>query len=217
MTKTKVAVRRRRDAAASQASILEGAVRVFADKGPEGASMRDLARAAGVSQGLLHHHFGSKRELWEEVKRHAVRKYAERQQPQIAAVEIDARWVHDALRGFFELYRDNPDLQRLGQWAQVKGEDERWEGEDEVFAPIFRGAQEAQRQGLVRTDVALPFIFLAFGGMIYWWFMNKARLRPSLGLDPADPDLDERVFAAACQIVGASPSPPPAKSRERRK
>lgn len=46
-----------------RARIREAAVRLFADNGIDGATVRDIAAAAGVSPGLVRHHFGSKESL----------------------------------------------------------------------------------------------------------------------------------------------------------
>jgi TetR/AcrR family transcriptional regulator, cholesterol catabolism regulator len=43
--------------------ILDHATEVFCDKGYEGASMRDLSRASGMSLAGLYHYFGSKERL----------------------------------------------------------------------------------------------------------------------------------------------------------
>lgn len=47
----------------SRARILEGALRVFVRRGYEGATVREIAREAGVSQGLMYHYFEGKQEL----------------------------------------------------------------------------------------------------------------------------------------------------------
>jgi TetR/AcrR family transcriptional regulator len=44
--------------------ILDAALRAFADAGFEAMSVRELTRALGVSHNLVHHHFGSKHDLW---------------------------------------------------------------------------------------------------------------------------------------------------------
>src|SRR5215813_8129954 len=44
--------------------ILEAATRSFAELGYAGTSTAGIARAAGVTQPLVHHHFGSKEGLW---------------------------------------------------------------------------------------------------------------------------------------------------------
>jgi len=47
----------------ARARIRDAALRLFAERGIEGATIRDIARAAGVSGGLVRHHFGSKEDL----------------------------------------------------------------------------------------------------------------------------------------------------------
>jgi TetR/AcrR family transcriptional regulator, regulator of cefoperazone and chloramphenicol sensitivity len=47
----------------ARARIRDAAIALFAERGIEGATIRDIAQAAGVSSGLLRHHFGSKEGL----------------------------------------------------------------------------------------------------------------------------------------------------------
>jgi AcrR family transcriptional regulator len=47
----------------ARARIRDAAIELFADKGIDGATIRDIAQAADVSSGLLRHHFGSKEGL----------------------------------------------------------------------------------------------------------------------------------------------------------
>jgi len=47
----------------ARARIRDAAIELFADHGVEGATIRDIAQKAGVSSGLLRHHFGSKEGL----------------------------------------------------------------------------------------------------------------------------------------------------------
>ncbi|WFP63605.1 TetR/AcrR family transcriptional regulator [Mesorhizobium sp. WSM4904] len=48
-----------------RAQIIEGARRVFIDKGFEAASMNDITREAGVSKGTIYVYFANKEELFE--------------------------------------------------------------------------------------------------------------------------------------------------------
>ena len=54
--------------------ILDAAASVFGSEGYMGASMNAVARAAGVSKGLLHYHFRSKEHLLIEAQRVAFRR-----------------------------------------------------------------------------------------------------------------------------------------------
>lgn len=58
----------------ARARIRDAAIRLFADRGAEGTSVRDIAQEAGVSPGLLRHHFGSKEALREACDRHVMER-----------------------------------------------------------------------------------------------------------------------------------------------
>jgi len=47
----------------ARARIREAALTLFAERGIQGTTIRDIARAAGVSGGLVRHHFGAKDDL----------------------------------------------------------------------------------------------------------------------------------------------------------
>ena len=64
-TKTKLTAPKRRQA------IVEASRPLFAQNGFRGTSVRDIARAADVSEALLYKHFASKDELYEEVMDYA--------------------------------------------------------------------------------------------------------------------------------------------------
>src|ERR1700749_5240899 len=55
--------KRRRDPEASRAAILEAAREVFNERGYARATIREIARRAGVTHGLVMRHFGSKEQL----------------------------------------------------------------------------------------------------------------------------------------------------------
>lgn len=69
----------------ARARIREAALRVFAERGVSGATIRGIAEAAGVSAGLVQHYFGSK-----EALRRACDEYA---------VDVMTRTKQDALEG----------------------------------------------------------------------------------------------------------------------
>lgn len=58
---------RPRDAAATRAALLDAAARLFAERGFDRTTVRDIAGLAGVSQALLFRYFGSKDALFATV------------------------------------------------------------------------------------------------------------------------------------------------------
>ncbi len=67
-----------RDGGAKRRQIMDGARTVFFSAGFDGASMNDVARAAGVSKGTLYAYFESKEELFKEIIRAEKAQTAER-------------------------------------------------------------------------------------------------------------------------------------------
>jgi AcrR family transcriptional regulator len=55
------------DAADTKELLLEAALGLFADKGYEGTSVRDIARSVGLSESVLYAHFSSKRAIFDAV------------------------------------------------------------------------------------------------------------------------------------------------------
>lgn len=58
---------RRRDSAASREALLDAAVELFAERGYDRTTVRDIAGRAGVNQALLFRYFGSKEALFAAV------------------------------------------------------------------------------------------------------------------------------------------------------
>ncbi|MBS9476752.1 TetR/AcrR family transcriptional regulator [Ancylobacter sp. VKM B-3255] len=61
------AARRGRDGTVTRARIEAEALTLFAQKGVDGTSVRDIAQATGLSEGALYRHFPSKEELAREL------------------------------------------------------------------------------------------------------------------------------------------------------
>jgi AcrR family transcriptional regulator len=56
----------------ARARIRDAAIRLFADRGIDATTVRDIAKEAGVSPGLLRHHFGSKEDLRDACDRYTL-------------------------------------------------------------------------------------------------------------------------------------------------
>lgn len=82
--------------------LVNAALHLFAEKGYDGASIRDIARRAGVTEALVYHYFRSKEHLFEEVIK--ARSFA----PVLRRVLSEAREEHPStvLRRVLEEFLD---------------------------------------------------------------------------------------------------------------
>lgn len=85
-----------------RSQILDAAAELFAERGYEGVSMRDIARVVGVTQANLYYHFAGKADLIEATLAHVFGAAAERLQAWLAdhpddQVRAFVRWLVEAL------------------------------------------------------------------------------------------------------------------------
>jgi TetR/AcrR family fatty acid metabolism transcriptional regulator len=81
-------------------SLLEAATAVFVEKGLHEASMSDIAREAGVSDGLLYRYFENKRALLDAV----LREFYERLLARLESEVFRHKKIEDQLRRLIELH-----------------------------------------------------------------------------------------------------------------
>jgi len=75
-------------------SILDAASVVFAESGFEGASTAEIARRAGVSEGLIYRYFRNKRDLLQKVLELFSERFAEDREAEVLAAETFAERLH---------------------------------------------------------------------------------------------------------------------------
>src|SRR5690348_11629551 len=114
-TSTTLAPRRRSTKSAADetrfdrrlAEILGHATEVFCDKGYEGASMRDLSRATGMSLAGLYYYFDSKEKLLYMVQKHTFETVLERLQDMLNGVTDSEERLRLLIRNHLEYFLAN--------------------------------------------------------------------------------------------------------------
>lgn len=182
--------------------LLDAAMRLFAERGFDQVSVREIGAEAGVGHAGVNYHFRSKAELYQEVLRAARAPHevldvdlaaeARAAGTREAAVAAFERWVH---RFMGELARPvDPTLHGL-----MHHELARPDGPSEV---IFRGTIEPHHVSLrsiialLRPDYSDRELRLAAMGVmsqaLYFVFTRKAALR-LLDVDELDEELAEEI------------------------
>jgi len=96
-----------------RARILRAAIPVFADNGLDGASIRQVAEAAGVNSALLYYYFEDKRTLFVEAVRQVMRGFLDRLSEQDRLFASGRDRVAFLVNHIFDYYGAHPPRMRL--------------------------------------------------------------------------------------------------------
>jgi len=95
------------------ARVLEHAAHIFCDKGYEGASMRDLSRAAGMSLAGLYHYFESKEELLYLIQKHTFRTIIERLEGRLKGAGDPEQRIRIFIENHLEYFLANKEAMKV--------------------------------------------------------------------------------------------------------
>jgi len=174
--------------------ILTAAVSVFAAKGLNGATVDDIAAAAGVNKQRLYAYFGSKQGLFdaallhvfEEVELFSCRTVKEAQDHPEKLTEI-------LLRGFFRVHVAHPAFWRLLSWANLEGMecvpklDQARKSENEALRQIY---DRAVRMGVLRSERFETYLF-SLMSVSYFCYSNRLTWSRTLNLNFSDGEWQE--------------------------
>jgi len=93
--------------------ILACATRVFCEKGYAGASMRDIARATGISLAGLYHYFRSKEELLFLIQKHTFSTLLENLHRDLATLDDPARKLRCLIRNHLRYFLNHPEAMKV--------------------------------------------------------------------------------------------------------
>jgi AcrR family transcriptional regulator len=96
-------------AAPTKENLIAAALHLATKHGVEGASVRRIAREAGVTEGALYRHFKNKDDLWREVYARTVQRLIDAKS-QLIARNLPAReTLTEWIRLSYRFYDENPD------------------------------------------------------------------------------------------------------------
>jgi TetR/AcrR family transcriptional regulator, cholesterol catabolism regulator len=104
--------------------ILAHATRVFCEKGYDGASMRDLARATGMSLAGMYHYFGSKERLLYLLQKHTFSTIVSRLRERLAEIDDPEQGIHLLIVNHLEYFLEHQPAMKV-----LSHEDEVLQGE----------------------------------------------------------------------------------------
>jgi AcrR family transcriptional regulator len=175
--------------------LLEVAGQLFSERGVDAVSLRELARAAGVTAAMVHYYFGDKQGLYEALLERALSRVLARVREIVAGEGFDE--IADFLRvvvGALSSERWIPSLVIREVIADTGRFRERFirdfASQMARIVPEVLGREVAA--GRLRQDLDLRLAFVSLLGMMAWPFAARPVLERVLGIDFEAEDFPER-------------------------
>lgn len=155
--------------------IVQAAKELFVQHGYAGTSVGDIAKAAKVNQSLIHHHFGSKNDLWNIVRDDIYQGYVEATEAFLAVEQPEK--MKEELKNItsmrFEFIQEHPDLARIMAWQSLSDmpaltSERALAAMQEIFVR-FKQAQEA---GKLSKDIDTTMMGVVILITTAGWFQN---------------------------------------------
>jgi AcrR family transcriptional regulator len=184
--------------------ILEAAIKSFAELGYAGTSTAGVARAAGVAQPLVHHHFVSKEGLWRAAIDHLFADV-----PAIVARVEDDGTVADSLVPVVEhlvlMSARRPEILRIiSREGTVPSERLSYILEHHLRAPFQRAVaaiRAGQRAGTIDPDLRPELLLFFILGAVGHLFDVPALAKEALGIDVAEADTREAFVCVIRRVL----------------
>ena len=180
----------------ARARIRDAAIRLFTERGMEKTSILDIAKAAGVSGGLIRHHFGSKDGLREACDHHVFDELLRFKEEALAKGHADPGFVptFDARQLLFRRY--------LGR-AMVDG--------SEAAAAQFVEIVDSTEQYFAAAGLDLPdarAVAAALAAMTGGLMILQDHVARALGEEPGTHEAMLRMMSGAAHIFTHSMATP---------
>ena len=153
--------------------ILEKSIPLFANSGYAGVSMRDIAKAVGISGAALYHHYPDKQGLYIASMELAFAEMAKSVQETLKINgSPEERLIYFTTR-FTEQMASSPDFRALLQRELLDGDDERLKLlADKIFVEPFKALKTLAKEMALDCDPHLLAISMA--GLILFHFETES-------------------------------------------
>jgi AcrR family transcriptional regulator len=182
------------------AQLREIALRLFAENGIQGTSVRMVAAAAGVSPGALLHYYPTKKELEAAVREEVLRRLFHRAEP-VSPSDPPLDAVANRFRAYAAVTQRQPYLARYLRRVFIEG----GEQGTEVFRMLVE-ALGAEHRARVAAGTAREFDDPELGLVLFFHFVSAQvmigpQLEAVVGLDLDRPDDVARLNRALIEFL----------------
>lgn len=190
-----------REGEATRQAILKAAEELFVAHGFAATSTATVARVAGVTKSLIHHHFGSKRELWDAVKLVVMEEYGRRQQQLLEERPPGLALIEESIRIYFRFLQAHPNVVRFWNWMTIEGDHECPAFSQWLMHQGVDMLRKAQRAGEIRNDIEPEYVLAQVCVLLRGWFTERPVLERNMLSEPSSEACDERYLLSMTRVL----------------
>lgn len=195
-----------RDPVKTRQRLLDAAIKLFAESGFNGVSVDQIVDSVNVNKRMVYHYFGSKDKLYQEVLESIYQRIEQIEFRAIDRGRDPQEKLSRLLESYFDLINNEPEFTRLLLWENLQKGRHLAKGNAALTKNRFLkkfGAiiQDGIERGDFREDLNIPHLLIHFTGLCFIYQSNRFSLSNSLGVDLADPDVQEAGLRQVLVLV----------------
>lgn len=165
-------------------NILKVSTKLFSAKGFAATSISEIAKAAGINQSLIYHHFTSKECLWKRVKGELLENYLSCSKidfEKLMMTEDLSEFIEQITRMRFTFYDSNPDIRRMIKWQELAPKQEELQGSaNGDYQLLSDKLENFYRQGMLAKGVRFEMAFAILLSTPKVYFSQQQRIEKDL-------------------------------------
>lgn len=197
---------RKRRAVQTRARILDGARREFLENGYAGASMKSIADRSGVTQSLIHHHFGFKKQLWETIQEEGFQEVLKATRPVVSRALKDPAFPVILFEAYFDYLAANPDYVRLLGWTFVI-RDEAGRSLPGQATQLVEVIRKLQHSGKLNRALDPAVCLALIWSLAEGWFLGRSDYERRLGHPPEGEAMVGKFREGAVRLIRETLAP----------
>ena len=171
------AAARKRGSQSSMQDLLAAAIEVFAQRGPEAATVDEISRKAGLNKRMIYHYFGSKEQLYRQSLQYVYEQFRSLDISLSAMLLPVEELVETLVRQYYTFLHDHPNFVRLISYENLSG--------GEVVRQLGLGGQKAQiitalrlalekgkAERQFRSGIDVPELLVSILALCFFYFSN---------------------------------------------
>lgn len=186
--------------------LTRAALDAFAELGFHGATVRDIAKRADVSIGLIAHHFDDKDGLWNFVGHRVTEDYVAFMTPVLSVESVDGETIPKVLEAYMSYWLAHPVALRLQVWrasgAPMAERRARVERLNRLTVPLFERAQKA---GFVRDDIPAGQAMTTATSLIQYRLHSRLEMDDAIGVTGHVSPSDAEILRYAWSLIAGQP------------